>query len=79
MSGILFLIIVGAAAGLIATRAMNIQANLPMTIGIGVAGALIGGLILRFMLYITGVFSGLIGAILGAVLLIWIWQKFQHK
>ena len=38
--GILALIIIGAAAGFIATRAMRIDADLISTIAIGVLGAL---------------------------------------
>ncbi|WP_412565302.1 GlsB/YeaQ/YmgE family stress response membrane protein [Thalassobius sp. MITS945101] len=74
---ILFLIIVGAAAGFIATRLMKQDASLVATIGIGIAGALIGGLILRFLLVITGIGAGLVGAILGAMLLIWFYQRFK--
>ncbi|CUH82873.1 GlsB/YeaQ/YmgE family stress response membrane protein [Thalassovita mediterranea] len=75
---VLFLIIVGAAAGLIATRVMRVEASLMATIGIGIAGALIGGLVLRFLLVVSGMAAGLIGAVLGAMLLIWIYQQFRR-
>lgn len=75
---VLFLIIVGAAAGLIATRLMRVEASLMATIGIGIAGALIGGLVLRFLLVVSGMAAGLIGAVLGAMLLIWIYQQFRR-
>ena len=74
---ILFLIIIGAAAGVIATKLMGQEANLITTIGIGIAGALIGGLILRFLLVVTGMAAGLVGAVLGAMLLIWLYQRFK--
>lgn len=74
---ILFLIIIGAAAGFIATRVMKQEANLFATIGIGIAGALIGGLVLRFLMLVTGMAAGLVGAILGAMLLIYVWQRFH--
>jgi len=73
---ILFLIIVGAAAGFIATRAMKIEANVVVTVAIGIGGALIGGLLLRFLLLLTGIAAGFIGAILGAVLLIWLYRTY---
>ena len=71
MSPIL-LIIVGAAAGLIATRMMKIEANLLVTIAIGIFGALIGGLVLRALLTITGWLAGFVGAVLGARGWMWV-------
>ncbi|MBU3032822.1 GlsB/YeaQ/YmgE family stress response membrane protein [Tritonibacter mobilis] len=76
---VVFLIIVGAAAGFIATRIMRIETDVITTIVIGVAGALIGGLVLRTLLAVMGMFAGLVGAILGAVVLILLWQKIQNK
>ncbi len=73
---IIFLIIIGAAAGYIATRVMDVKANILATVGIGVLGALLGGLILRFLLLLTGLLAGFIGAVLGAVLLIWLWRSY---
>ena len=66
---ILALLIVGAAAGFIATRMMRVEADAISTIAIGVLGALAGGLILRFIAMITGWAAGFVGAILGAMLL----------
>lgn len=76
---VVFLIIVGAAAGFIATRIMRIETDVITTIVIGVAGALAGGLVLRTLLAVMGMFAGLVGAILGAVVLILLWQKIQNK
>ncbi|KJZ24849.1 GlsB/YeaQ/YmgE family stress response membrane protein [Tritonibacter mobilis] len=76
---VVFLIIVGAAAGFIATRIMRIETDVITTIVIGIAGALIGGLVLRTLLAVMGMFAGLVGAILGAVVLILLWQKIQNK
>lgn len=76
---VVFLIIIGAAAGLIATRVMRIEADLPTTIAIGVAGAVIGGLVLRGLIAVMGLLAGLVGAILGAILLIYFWQKLRQK
>lgn len=76
---IVLLFIIGAAAGLIATRMMRIEANLVTTIAIGVLGALIGGLVLRFLLTVTGWMAGFVGAVLGAMLLIWLWRQYGAK
>ncbi len=73
------LIIIGAAAGFIATRLMRIEADIPTTMLIGIVGALIGGLILRTLLTAMGWLSGFIGAVLGALLVIWIWQKYVQR
>ncbi len=73
---ILFLIIIGAAAGFLATRILDIRASVPATIAVGVLGALIGGLVLRFLLMLTGMAFGFVGALLGALLILWIWQNW---
>ena len=73
---ILGLIIIGAAAGFIATRLMKLETDLVTTIAIGVFGALIGGLVLRILLAITGFAAGFLGAVLGAMILIWAWETY---
>lgn len=71
-----FLIIVGAAAGFIATRLMKVEADLLTTVAIGILGAIIGSVVLKFLLVLTGLAAGFVGAILGALLLIWLWQFY---
>ena len=73
------LIIIGAAAGFIATRLMNLETNVVTTVAIGVFGALIGGLVLRFLMVLTGMAAGFVGAILGAMALIWVWETYGPK
>ena len=77
--GIIGLIIIGAAAGFLATRIMRVEMDLITTVVIGMAGALIGGLILRFGLTVMGTLGGFVGAVLGAMLLIWLWQAYQRR
>ncbi len=74
--GILFLLIIGAAAGFIATRMMNLEANILVTISVGVLGALIGGLVLKALLVVLGLAAGFIGALLGALILIWAYKTY---
>ncbi len=74
--GIIFLIIVGAAAGFLATRMMDMETGIPATMLIGIAGALIGGLVLKMLLAVMGALAGFVGAVLGALLLIWLWQRY---
>jgi len=73
---VIFLLIIGAAAGFLATRIMDIKANVPTTIAIGVLGALIGGVLLRFLMASLAFAGGIIGALLGAVVLIWVWRIY---
>ncbi|MEZ5676509.1 Transglycosylase associated protein [Thalassovita litoralis] len=77
--GIIWLVIIGAAAGFLATRLMRVEADIITTVVIGMAGALIGGFVLRFLLSMMGAFAGLVGAVLGSLLLIWLWQTYVKK
>jgi len=77
--GILVLIIIGTAAGFIATRVMDMNLGLPQTIALGVLGALVGGWILRFLLTMAGAAASFIGAIFGAILLLYLYQRFFSK
>ncbi len=76
---VLLLILIGTAAGFLATRVMKLEANIVVTIAIGIAGALIGGFLLRVLLSILGVAAGFIGAFLGALLVIWIYKTYFAK
>ena len=77
--GVIYLIIVGAAAGFLATRLMTIEADIPTTMLIGIVGALVGGFLLRALISVMGWLSGFVGAVLGALLIIWLWQKYGPK
>ena len=76
---ILALIIIGAAAGFIATRLLRIEADLLTTLAIGIFGALLGGLVLRILLAVTGFAAGFAGAVLGAMLLIFLWKTYIKR
>jgi len=74
--GIVLLIVIGIAAGFLATRVMGLNTDVPTTIAIGVAGALVGGFALRALLMVSGWMAGFVGAVLGAMLLIWLWKTY---
>jgi uncharacterized membrane protein YeaQ/YmgE (transglycosylase-associated protein family) len=76
---IVALIIIGAAAGYLATRVMRVQTDVPTTIVIGIVGALLGGFVLRALITITGWMAGFVGALLGAMLVIWLWQALFRR
>lgn len=77
MPTILALIVIGAAAGFLATRFMRVQLDVIMTVALGVAGALVGWFVLRALVAVTGWVAGFVGAVIGAMLLIWLWQKYR--
>lgn len=76
---VIWLIIIGAAAGFLATRLMNIQTDIITTMAIGIGGALVGGFLLRFLVSVMSLLAGLVGAVLGAMALIWIWQTYIKR
>jgi uncharacterized membrane protein YeaQ/YmgE (transglycosylase-associated protein family) len=76
---IIALIVVGAAAGFIATRLMRLETDLITTMAIGILGALVGGLVLRVLLTVTGWMAGFVGAVLGSMLLIWLWRTYGPR
>ncbi len=77
--GFVLLLVVGAAAGFLATRMMRLDSDIPTTIAIGVGGALIGGVVIRVLLEVTGWLAGFMGAVLGALVLIWLWQTYVRR
>ena len=76
----LLTMIVGAAAGLLAVRFMNVQASALVAVAIGVLGAVVGGIVLRTLAAMfvgtSSVLSIFIGGLLGAVALIWIYRRY---
>jgi len=77
--GFVGLLIIGAAAGFIATRLMDMETDIITTIAIGVIGSLVGWVVLRFLLQIASWMFGFVGAIIGAIALIWLWQTYIRK
>ena len=76
---IIALVIIGAAAGFLATRMMKLETDVLTTVVIGMAGALVGGLVLRVLSTMMGWMAGFVGAVLGAMLLIWLWRTYGRK
>ena len=76
--GILLLAVIGAAAGLVATRLMRVNADLPTAMGLGVLGALVGGFGLRLVLTAGGWVVTFVLALLGSLALTWIWQRISR-
>lgn len=79
MPTLLLILVVGAAAGFLATRFMRVQADVPTTIAIGVGGVFMGWLVLRFLTFVSGALAMFVGAVLGAALLIWLWRTYVER
>lgn len=75
---ILFLALIGAAAGLLATRLMRVSMDLPSAMGLGVIGALVGGLALRVVVTVGGWAITFVLPVLGSMALLWVWQRFKR-
>lgn len=86
MGAIIWWIIVGALAGILAKAIVPGERAEPkgclMTILLGVAGSLIAGFLIRDVLGMRtggGFIGSIFGAMLGAIVLIWIFRKFQRS
>ena len=79
MPALLLILIIGTAAGFLATRLMRVQPDVPTTITIGVAGAAVGWFVLRVLVTVTGWVAMFAGAVIGAILLIWLWKTYVSR
>lgn len=76
MPTLLLILVIGTAAGFLATRIMRVEADVPTTIAVGVGGVFMGWLLLRLLAFLSGALAMFVGAVLGAVLLIWLWRRY---
>lgn len=80
MGYFILILIIGAAAGYFATQLYNIEANIPITVGIGVLGAILGYFLLRVIGWLLigagGILSMFVGGVLGAILLVYIYKTY---
>jgi uncharacterized membrane protein YeaQ/YmgE (transglycosylase-associated protein family) len=80
--GIIVFLIVLAVFGLVVGAAARLALpgpdpmSIPMTIGLGIAGTFVGGLIFRVLF---GTSLGFLGALLGAILLLYLYRRFVQK
>jgi len=69
---VVLLIVMGALAGVIATRLMRMNTDLPTAMVIGVLGAVVGGLGFRFLMASAGWAGAFVLALLGSLALLWL-------
>jgi uncharacterized membrane protein YeaQ/YmgE (transglycosylase-associated protein family) len=73
-------IVVGGLAGWIAEKVMKFDTGLLMNIVLGIAGAIVGNLLLGlFGVGLTGIVGQLIAAVLGACVLVYIYRMIKTR
>lgn len=79
MPMLLVIVVIGAAAGFLATRFMRVQTDVPTTIAIGIVGSVLGWVVLRLLVALTGWLAMFVGAVAGAMLVIWLWRTYVDR
>jgi len=76
---VVLLILVGALAGVVATRLMRMNTDLPTAMVIGVLGAFVGGVGFRFLATSANWIGAFVIALLGALALLWVWKQYEGR
>ncbi|ATX66484.1 GlsB/YeaQ/YmgE family stress response membrane protein [Roseinatronobacter bogoriensis] len=76
---VILLVVIGALAGVLATRLMRMDTDLPTAMVIGVLGAVVGGMGFRFMMTSASWVGAFVLALLGSLVLLWLWQQYQGR
>ncbi|MBR4455501.1 MAG: GlsB/YeaQ/YmgE family stress response membrane protein [Solobacterium sp.] len=78
---LIYFLIVGLAAGYIATRLLGLNSNDILTcLVIGVIGSFVGGLIGSVIgLQATGMIGKIIMSVIGACVSLWVYRRFIRK
>src|SRR5437762_10297767 len=81
MLHLIWYIIVGLIAGVVAKSAMHMHMSFLWTIVLGIVGSIVGGLITHLIFRPREGASfhpaGIIVSILGAILVLWVWHHFK--
>ncbi|GAB5536121.1 MAG: GlsB/YeaQ/YmgE family stress response membrane protein [Rubricoccaceae bacterium] len=75
-------IIVGAVAGFLAEQIMKADMGLLMNLGLGIVGAIVGGIIVDFLPFVSsdgGFIWSILVATLGAVVVLWVANKVKGR
>ncbi len=71
--------VIGLIAGFIAARVMKLRGNPLYYMLLGVAGAIIGGVLFQILGSILSFMFNLVVATVGAIILILLWRGYQSK
>jgi uncharacterized membrane protein YeaQ/YmgE (transglycosylase-associated protein family) len=76
--GLVIFLVIGLVAGAIASFYMGRQQDLWTNLLFGVVGAVIGGFLAQLLgLTAHNIVGEIVVATLGAVLVLWVWQRFR--
>jgi uncharacterized membrane protein YeaQ/YmgE (transglycosylase-associated protein family) len=76
--GLLIFLVVGLAAGAIASFYMGRQQDLWLNLLVGIVGAMVGGFIARILgLTAHNVVGDVVVATMGAILCLYVWQRIR--
>jgi uncharacterized membrane protein YeaQ/YmgE (transglycosylase-associated protein family) len=78
--GLLAMLIIGAIAGWIAEQVTKSDHGILTNLLVGIAGAFVGGTIAELLqIPIIGFWRTLIAATIGAILILFLWQRFRNR
>jgi uncharacterized membrane protein YeaQ/YmgE (transglycosylase-associated protein family) len=77
--GLIGLLVVGAIAGYVASRATNMNNSMLTNIVVGIIGAIVGNAIARVLGFLVfGWIAHIATAILGSVLVLYVWRRIRN-
>jgi len=76
---IVVLVIIGIAAGFVATRLLRVEADPVTTAAIGVLGTVLGLLAVRLLLVGVTFLGALAAALLGTLGLAWLYREWRRR
>lgn len=76
---VVLLVVIGAAAGYVASRLMRMNLDLPSAMVVGVIGALLGGVAMRLIAATVPLAGAFLAAVLGSVAVLWIWKRVMER
>lgn len=79
LKSIVWYAVIGLIAGFIAARVMKLRGNALYYMLLGVAGAIIGGVLFQILGSILSFMFNLVVATIGAIILILLWRGYQSK
>lgn len=78
--GFIGMLVIGFLAGYIAERAMNRDHGLLTNVLVGIAGSFVGGTLAGVLgIAFYGFLGNLVVATLGAILILWLFGRFQQR
>jgi uncharacterized membrane protein YeaQ/YmgE (transglycosylase-associated protein family) len=78
--GFLSMLVIGAIAGWIAEKVTESDHSIFTNILVGIAGSFVGGILASLLsIEVFGFIRTLVAAIIGAILILFVWHRVQHR